>query len=451
MANRRDYYFRQLVTEAELDAGFGDLEDADRALMVDQGVLGVVFGLGVAQASVPNLTVLVAGPGVAYDQLGQRCFVGATQSVDVSKDTNNVSTAVSTTGKEKKISVFVQFTRALSDPRTDGNSATVNFLRAESFRFAVLQGTEANTGTSVAPSSPANSIRLCDITRAFAQTSIVNGNISVAGRDDAYSIAGTPQSVRRGRAKDAISDLLALYNQLITGTGPDSVAAVNVSYAGGAAWVDGTTNPATTAEAQLDKMITDLKSGTMPAKLGGTYATYGATDPTLPQAGSYNPGGTDSLEKILLSYKILSAALDRNGSVSPVGSDVIGVLPSAASGGGRYTVNDLTHALAAADQNIKHIVLGDDADTTYTEQQFDILIAPSTISSSWAYSLDHTLASGKKAVLVCCLSTAFSINIKDGAGGSTILTLTNVSSGVLGALFAFVASHWVPIFYGRLP
>lgn len=449
MSNRRDYYFRQLVTEAELDEGFADLEDADHALMQDMGVVGVLYGLGVAQAVVPNLTVTVAGPGAAYDSSGQRVFVASNQSVDVSKDSNNVSTAVSTSGKEKKISVFVQFARALSDPRTDGNGAQVFFLRAESFQFVVLQGTEANTGTSTAPSTPAGAVRLADITRAFGQTSIVNANINTAARDDALFIGGTPQSIRRGRTKDAIGDLLALYNQLVTGTGPDSVAAVNVSYAGGAAWVDGTTNPATTAEAQFDKMITDLKSAGMPALVaGGAFGTYGAVDPTLPNASSFDAGGPDSLARVLLSYRIAINELDQHGATSPVGSDMVGTFSTTT---GRWTVNDVSHALLACDQNLRHILSGPDNDATFTEQDFDFLIAPASITNNWTYSLDHTNASGKKVLVVCCLSTAHSINIKDGVGGSTILSLTNVSTAVNGAMFWWTGSAWATIFSGRVP
>lgn len=56
----------------------------------------------------------------------------------------------------------------------------------------------------------------------------------------------------------------------------DAHPASAIGYAGGAAWADGTTNPAATVEAQLDKIITDLNStagssGTH--KIGGTAIT----------------------------------------------------------------------------------------------------------------------------------------------------------------------------------
>lgn len=45
--------------------------------------------------------------------------------------------------------------------------------------------------------------------------------------------------------------------------------AANITYAGGAAWADGTTNPATTIESQLDKIVTDLAGATGSAKVYG--------------------------------------------------------------------------------------------------------------------------------------------------------------------------------------
>ena len=71
MADRLDYFFRQRVTEAELDLGFELLERAERNLPADLAFVGVVAGAVVSQhAPVPDLTVDVSGPGIVYDQLG---------------------------------------------------------------------------------------------------------------------------------------------------------------------------------------------------------------------------------------------------------------------------------------------------------------------------------------------------------------------------------------------
>jgi hypothetical protein len=49
-------------------------------------------------------------------------------------------------------------------------------------------------------------------------------------------------------------------------------AASAVSYAGGGNWADGTTNPATTVEAQLDKLVADLVAAAGAARIGAAAA-----------------------------------------------------------------------------------------------------------------------------------------------------------------------------------
>lgn len=56
--------------------------------------------------------------------------------------------------------------------------------------------------------------------------------------------------------------------------------ASGLTYAGGGAWADGTTNPATTVEGQFDKVISDLAGATGTGKVQGS-ATFGLTSATL--------------------------------------------------------------------------------------------------------------------------------------------------------------------------
>lgn len=209
MSNRRDYYFRQRVTESELDDGFTQLEKADQNLALDLGLTGVLAG-AVVSPHAGNLTVDVSGPGSILDQLGQRIFFATTQNVNVAQDQNGVTTNVATAGNTKIVSVFVMFDRALSDPRIDGNSLTVFFKRDESFKFIVVQGGEALS--PLLPPAPPNTILLADITRRFNQTSLVATDISVNRRQDAIVFAGNPASIRCGRPIDAVSQLLTALN-----------------------------------------------------------------------------------------------------------------------------------------------------------------------------------------------------------------------------------------------
>src|ERR1700682_4986186 len=183
MSNRLDYYFRQRVTEAELDLGFAELEQANQNQAADLGFTGVLANAVVSQhAPVADLTIDVSGPGAILDQLGQRICFSALQNVNVAQDDNGVSTDVSGAGKEKVVSVFVKFDRALSDPRVDGNSLTVFFRRDESFKFIVVQGAEAPAGTAIPPPLRSDAILLADVTRSFGQTQVLAAIISIARR-----------------------------------------------------------------------------------------------------------------------------------------------------------------------------------------------------------------------------------------------------------------------------
>jgi hypothetical protein len=263
------------VTEAELDDGFEQLEKAEHDLGADLGFVGVLANAVVSQrAPVPDLTVDVSGPGSILDQLGQRIFFSALQNVNVAQDDNGVTTGVSASGKEKIVTVFAKFDRALSDPRVDGNSLTVFFRRDESFKFIVAQGAEANAGTAIPPPLRSDAILLADVTRTFGQTQVLSSNISTARRQDAFVATGSPRSIRRGRTLEVIADLLTFYNAHASGTA-DRHPAAAVDYAGGGAWADGGTNPAATVEAQLDKVVADL-SATSGAPKVGAAATAGS-------------------------------------------------------------------------------------------------------------------------------------------------------------------------------
>lgn len=247
--NRRDFYFRQNVTEGELDGAFDAVEAAIWNVAVDHELVGVTRGLTVVQNGTPNLTVNVTGPGCAYDGLGRRIEVPSTQNVNVAVDENSVSTTVAGGGNEKWVSVFLEFDRFLSDPRIDGNSLGLFFQHAESYRFVVRQGAEASTGTATRPPLDSDLILLADIRRTFGVTTILNAEISVTRRQDVFRFTSGALNLTAGTTPDAVQALLALVASNIGGTG----AALART-----AWLGGRTNPATTVDAALDKIIVDL-------------------------------------------------------------------------------------------------------------------------------------------------------------------------------------------------
>ncbi|MFZ5787412.1 MAG: hypothetical protein ACOY3Y_13295 [Acidobacteriota bacterium] len=183
MAGRTDFFFRQKVTEAELDLAFELLELADRNLAADIGVYGIISGAEPAPHSpVPNLTIDLTAPARAYDNLGQRIFFGTGQVVDCSVDLTGIPTEVPVAVQERWLGLFLRFDRLLSDPRTDGNSQQVFFRRDESFEVVVRQGPLGPVGgASKVPLMP-DELLVCDVLRKNGQTQILAPDIDVSRR-----------------------------------------------------------------------------------------------------------------------------------------------------------------------------------------------------------------------------------------------------------------------------
>ncbi len=79
---------------------------------------------------------------------------------------------------------------------------------------------------------------------------------------------GTPNTLAQGTVLSQLTNLLtALQTHVNLSSGAH--AATSISYAGGGNWADGTTNPSTTVEGQLDKVISDLSGTGGTAKIGG--------------------------------------------------------------------------------------------------------------------------------------------------------------------------------------
>lgn len=209
MSDRRDFYFEQVVTEAEMDEAFNDLEVADRALVIDNGNWGILVPSGystslqVTESAVPAEIIDIKA-GICYDQLGQRIEIPTTiNNFDASKDYLGVATAVAGSGKEKYLAVFARFARALSDPRIDGGGTTIQYDRLESYSIEIHQGTEAAIGTATKVSHPGSGyVLLADIIRTYGDSTIDNSDIDMAtlGRRDlaAYWTDGASGKVLNG-------------------------------------------------------------------------------------------------------------------------------------------------------------------------------------------------------------------------------------------------------------
>jgi hypothetical protein len=199
MADRVDFYFRQRVTEAELDLAFALLEKADRDLAADLSIYGIVAGAVPAPHSpVPDLTVDLTAPARAYDNLGQRMFFGTGQTVDCAVDLVGIPTDVATAGNERWLGIFLRFKRQLSDPRTDGNSQQVFFRRDESFELVARQAPEGAIGVAPKPALQADELLLCDVRRRPGQTQILVADIDTSRRQAFIFAQGTSVAVTTG-------------------------------------------------------------------------------------------------------------------------------------------------------------------------------------------------------------------------------------------------------------
>lgn len=205
MADRVDFFFRQRVTEAELDLAFELLEQADRDLAADIGVYGIVTGAIPTQHSpVPDLSVDLTSPTRAYDRLGQRIFVGTDQTVDCSVDLVGIPTGVSAPVNERWLALFLRFDRQLSEPRTDGNGQQVYFRRDESFEVVVRQAAEGPIGGATRVALQQDELLVCEVRLVHGQTAILDTDLDL-GRRQAFIFAqGTSVAVTTG-AWDVLS------------------------------------------------------------------------------------------------------------------------------------------------------------------------------------------------------------------------------------------------------
>ena len=183
MASRVDFYFRQRVTEAELDLAFELLEQADHDLASDIGLFGIVTGAVPApHAPVADLTIDLTAPARAYDRLGQRIAYGTGQRVDLSLDHTGIPTEVRTSTNERWLGVFLKFDRLLSEPRTDGHSSRVFFRRDESFALVVRQAPEGAIGSAPRVPLEDDELLVCDVRRRAGATQIAATDIDLTRR-----------------------------------------------------------------------------------------------------------------------------------------------------------------------------------------------------------------------------------------------------------------------------
>ena len=259
---KRAFYLGQLVTKQHMVDAFDDVEASTLTLTKDLLFSGVLSGHTVAEAAVPDLTVSVSS-GTSFSPDGERIRTAGESIVDCEFDHLEASTAVADPAKSKILSIFILFDTLGSDPQTDANGDTANFLLSESYQFKVVQGAEAVSPTPGA--AIAGGVLLAYVTLIFGQTTIVNADIDSDAREDLIVLTGTPfgTSGTGGRYGSYIAALQAIvdrYNDMLDGSG-DAVPASSVSYLGSPVWANGSSGiPAGDMESSLDTLVLQLTS-----------------------------------------------------------------------------------------------------------------------------------------------------------------------------------------------
>jgi hypothetical protein len=206
--NRKDFYFRQKVKASELDAAFEDVDFAFASFLQGFGYVGIAAGAEVTENSPTNLTVLVAGPSIIYDQNQKHIQWAPNQVVNCALDESGASTAVPTVAFERWLSIFAEYDEVLSDPRVDGDGDTVYFSRSESFALNVVQGAEASAGAATRPPLRGDQILLADVKLVNGQTAIINASISTTRAQVTYDLSGTPFAIKQRGLQAALQAML---------------------------------------------------------------------------------------------------------------------------------------------------------------------------------------------------------------------------------------------------
>jgi hypothetical protein len=215
--DRKNFFFRQKVTEQELDSAFDAVEQGVQDFVASFEFVGVATNAQVTEHAPANFTVDVQGPAYIYDKLFQRISFSADQNLNCAVDENGAATDVVGAGNEKYLSVFAHFQRLLSDPRTDGFGDTIYFEEAESFKLRLVQGAEAPSGTASRPPLDSTDILLADIRIVYGQTTIVNANIDDSRAELVYQLSGSPLDINERSLTDVLQAMLDEINSFTSG------------------------------------------------------------------------------------------------------------------------------------------------------------------------------------------------------------------------------------------
>lgn len=219
--------------------------------------------------------------------------------------------------------------------------------------------------------------------------STIAAEVSYAGGPAWRDGVTNPSTTVEAQLDKLISDL--------TGAG----GAIKVGYAGGAAWADGTTNPATGVETQLDKIVTDLAASTGTAKVGGAATGTDIAAATLATqiadlaVNWLKMNRTNTIGGAQTFTQIITA---NGGLVAGVNQDI------EISGTAVYAHGDRTITLGASSAESNYPGIGDTGASSNTPSNWSFLQPGTTTATTAFVSFPIPLPAGTrlKAWAVTC-------------------------------------------------
>ncbi|TXH12177.1 MAG: hypothetical protein E6R03_13360 [Hyphomicrobiaceae bacterium] len=320
MSDRIDFYLGQLVTELDLDTVQANLDQSIRRIMADQIYAGIVSGYEVVEHNpIPNLTVDVAGPGIAYDQTGRRVYLPAPVTVNCATDSSGSSTAVANPGNERWVSLFAQYDEVASNLEIDDNGVPVLRDVAESYRIRVVQGAEAAIGAATRPALLSDGLLIADVrlengTTQIFDADIESGDSSITTTRFHWTFrlnASAPATVFEGTLPDVLQATLTELNTHITDLGNAHPAtAVEYDVTAVPARFD-TLEVATNLQEAIDGLVTDVQLEISRVALDGydsgpDYATPGRSGVVI----GYNATATGASTNVTITAGVAIKRID---------------------------------------------------------------------------------------------------------------------------------------------
>ncbi len=383
--NKRDWFFLQNISQAEMDDIFDDVEAFVESRRKARAGFGIEIGATVTLSSFAT-PVITINPGAFTDKNGKHLRLVGSTVQDIDTATGGASTVVAGGGNERYVSVFFRIGPILSDPRTDGNGVSVDFIQDDGLneddsvagegKLFVTVGAEAGAGSAVRPPLDADAVLVADFLRTNGSTVVTT------------DIVRTEYQQRSARIQNGLSGEVPLYRLISeiktidTEASPTLVGQsirVYQRLAGGFALTNNASfNPTT------GKWVADVTGSARPAiiRFANSEMFFGLRfDPNTPWDDSFNnPAGWSGLDFVtdggtpvanpanveLLNgiFRVFTASGHKQQAIVAVGGDS-GAGPSTMLSAYTYpmafnaTPASITLSTLGADANVTSAVISD--------------------------------------------------------------------------------------------